>query len=57
MKKNCPEKNYEKEQSVDRNLPEINSDIDDFWNDPQKVMYLVDLMFLFDDSSKKQMYS
>lgn len=57
MKKNCTEKNYEQEQSVGRNLPEINSDIDDFWNDPQKVMYLVDLLFLFDDSNKKQMYS
>ena len=54
MKKNCPENNYEQEQSVGRNLPEINSTIDDFWNDPQKVMYLVDLLFLFDDPDKKQ---
>ena len=54
MKKNCPENNYEQEQSVGKNLPEINSAIDDFWNDPQKVMYLVDLLFLFDDPDKKQ---
>lgn len=54
MKKNCPENNYEQEQSVGKNLPEINSALDDFWNDPQKVMYLVDLLFLFDDPDKKQ---
>ena len=57
MKKNCPKKNYEQEQSVGRNLPEINSAIGDFWNDPQKVMYLVDLLFLFDDPDKKQILS
>ena len=57
MKKNCPENNYEQEQSVGRNLPEINSTIDDFWNDPQKVMFLVDLLFLFDDPDRKQICS
>ena len=57
MKKKCPEKNYEQEQSVGRNLPEINSTIDDFWNDPQKVMYLVDLLFLFDDPDRTRVCS
>lgn len=30
---------------------------DNFWNDPQKVMYLVDLLFLFDDPDRKQVCS
>jgi hypothetical protein len=57
MKKKCPENNYEQEQSVGRNLPEINSALDDFWNDPKKVMYLVDLLFLFDDPDRRQVCS
>jgi hypothetical protein len=30
---------------------------ENFWDDPQKVMYLVDLLFLFDDPDKKQICS
>jgi len=42
----------EKEQTQ---LPEdLIRQTENFWNDPQKVMYLVDLLFLFDDSDKKQ---
>ena len=45
----------EKEQTQ---LPEdLIRQTENFWDDPKKVMYLVDLLFLFDDSSKKQMYS
>ena len=31
--------------------------IDNFWDDPQKVMYLIDLLFMFDDQDRKQVYS
>ena len=45
----------EKEQTQ---LPEdLIRQTENFWDDPQKVMYLVDLLFLFDNPSKIQMYS
>ena len=28
-----------------------------FWEDPQKVMMLIDLLFLFDDPDKRQVCS
>ena len=30
---------------------------DHFWEDPQKVMYLIDLLFMFDDQDRKQVCS
>ena len=45
----------EKEQTQ---LPEdLIRQTENFWDDPQKVMYLYDLLFLFDNPSKIQMYS
>lgn len=30
---------------------------DRFWEDPQKIMNLIDLLFLWEDEDKRQIYS
>ena len=48
-----PEKNY----GTDTDLAEKNSGIDNFWDDPRKIMNLIDLLFLWDDPDRKQVCS
>lgn len=45
----------EKEQTQ---LPEdLIRQTENFWDDPKKVMYMVDLLFLFDDPDRRQVCS
>lgn len=30
---------------------------DEFWSDPQKILSLIDLLFLWEDTDKKRIYS
>lgn len=43
------------------NSPQLENDLirdaDNIWNDPQKIMRLIDLLFLLDDPDKKQILS
>lgn len=53
-----PEKNYGTDADEGKNLPEKNyGSMDSIWEDPQKVMHLIDLIFLFDDPDKEKMFS
>lgn len=53
-----PEKNYGTDADEVNDLPEKNyGDIDRLWENPQMVMNLIDLLFLFDDPDKKQIPS
>lgn len=57
MKKDCPENIYGQEHGMGMISPEKISSLDHFWDDPEKIMRLVDLLFLFDDPDKKQICS
>lgn len=53
-----PEKNYGTDADESKKLPEKNyGSMDYIWEDPQKVMNLIDLLFLCDDPDKKQVCS
>jgi hypothetical protein len=52
-----PEKNYGTDTDQVQNVAEKNSGIDNFWDDPKKIMNLIDLLFLWDDPDRKQVCS
>jgi len=51
------EKNYGTDTDQVQNVAEKNSGIDNFWDDPRKIMNLIDLLFLWDDPDRKQVCS
>ena len=45
----------EKEQS--QVSDDLIQETERFWDDPQKIMNLIDLLFLWEDEDRKQIYS